>query len=268
MSKSHYLNQLAIFIAILILFLLVRNYVSIQLSNNGIVSYQAHSYFQIGANIILALISLYFIKKNKLQELAGMSKRKIKRIGLLLFPLIYLPVLNILFLDDVPADNILINSTILIIYCLSIGFAEELSIRGFIQSYLIKHVGTTKKGVVISVIGSAFIFGVLHLFKFDKGLYGEISQIFFAIFIGVMFGVILLLTKRIYPIIIIHAIIDFAAKLDAVGVPKKIGITKATELDNSILITLIVLPCLIYGLVLLKKASYDDLVTVNNKIVD
>ena len=83
-----------------------------------------------------------------------------------------------------------------------------------------------------------------------------------------MFGVVLLLTKRIYPIIIIHAIIDFFAKLDAVGMPKKISESKAMDLETSILITLIVLPCLIYGLVLLKKASYSDLVNVNTKKVD
>ena len=255
MNKTNFRSQLAIFIAVLLAFLVLRTYASNQLILNGIVSYQAHSFFQIGANIILALISLYFIQKNKLQELAGITKGKVKRIGLLLFPLLYLPILNLVLSDDIPLDNILINSFLLILYCLSIGFAEELSIRGFIQSHFIKHIGTNKKGVVISVIISALIFGVLHLFKFDKGLYGEISQIFFASFIGVMFGVVLLLTKRIYPIIIIHAIIDFFAKLDAVGMPKKISEAKAMDLETSILITLIVLPCLIYGLVLLKKSK-------------
>jgi membrane protease YdiL (CAAX protease family) len=118
---------------------------------------------------------------------------------------------------------------------------------------LIKRFGKTKRNIILSVFASALFFGFIHLIKFDKGIYGELSQVFFATFIGVMFGFLLVITKRIYPLIIIHAIIDFVAKLDATGVPIKQKIAEPTSVENAILTTLLVLPCLIYGIFLMKK---------------
>ena len=52
---------------------------------------------------------------------------------------------------------------------------------------------------------------------FDKGLFGEIAQVGYALFIGLAFGATLYLTKRIYPLILVHAFIDFFSKIEAVG---------------------------------------------------
>ena len=79
------------------------------------------------------------------------------------------------------------------------------------------------------------------------------SQVFFATFIGVMFGFLLVITKKIYPLIVIHTIIDFAAKLDLTGLPIKEKISASMSIENAILITLLASPCLLYGIFLMKK---------------
>lgn len=251
MDKRNFWNQLLIFIGILITLIIVREYFSHKWIENRIESYATYTYLGIAINLVLIIISYIFIKKNRILQIAGMKGSKLRKVSLLLFPLVYLVVLNALFLDEINTKYL----PLLMVYCISVGFAEELSIRGFIQSYVIKHFGTSKKNTVLAIFTSSIFFGLLHLFKFDKGLYGEISQVFFATFIGVMFGVLLVLTKRIYPLIIIHTIIDFVAKLDSAGQPVKNIISEPTSLENSILTILLVLPCLIYALFLIKKYS-------------
>ena len=73
-----------------------------------------------------------------------------------------------------------------------------------------------------------------------------------------MFGTLLVVTKRLYPLIIIHALIDFVAKLDSTGVPIKQKITESTSIENAVFITLVILPCLIYGLFLMKKYKLTE----------
>ena len=253
MSKNKFISQLVFFISFLIAILLGKRLLTLLLLDNWIDSYTIHILLLIGANSLMAIVSIYFIRKHDLSELAGITKRKVEKLSLLIFPLLYVPLINLLSIDTIPTINFFTNISLLTVYCISIGLAEELSIRGFIQSFIIKYLGTTHKNAFIAVFTSALIFGLLHLIKFDKGLYGEISQVFYATFIGVLFGVLLLITKRLYPLIIIHAIIDFAGKLDTIGHPFKETISKPWSFEDSIVTILFVLPYLIYALVLTKR---------------
>ncbi len=256
MSKSQFRIQLLLFVLLLILILIIRTYISQQLIKNGINSYQTHSYLGISANMFMILLSYIFIRKNKLLEIGGLHGNFFNKWLLLIFPLVYLVLLNAIFTDKINTNSIFQNLLILLLYVLSVGFAEELSIRGFIQSHLIKFYGHSKKNIVLSILAASVFFGLLHLFKYDKGLYGELSQIFYATFIGIMFGTILVITQRIYPLIIIHAIIDFAAKIDLMGLPVTEKTIDPISFGNSLLIIMLVLPCLIYAIFLMRKKIY------------
>lgn len=258
MNKSKFWNQLAIFIIALLTILTIREYISHQLIERGIESYQTHTFLSIGANLLLILISYFLIKKNGLTKIAGLKGAKLEKVYLLIFPLVFLVLLNVFLMDDINTDILIPNILVLLIYSISIGLAEELSIRGFLQSHLINHFGNTKKKVILSIFASALFFGLIHLMNFDKGIYGELSQICFATFIGVMFGILLVITKRIYPLIIIHAIIDFVAKLDSTGIPIKEKISQSMSVENSVFIALLTLPCLIYGIFLMKKYKLPE----------
>ena len=253
MTKKQFWNQLVLFVTSLLLILITREYVSHQLIENKIESYQTHTFLSIGANLFIIFISYRFIVKNGLTKIAGIKGTKLKKWYLLIFPLFYLVLLNTFIMDNINTDFLIPNIHLLIIYSISIGFAEELSIRGFLQSHLINRFGKTKKSIVLCVFTSSLFFGFIHLLNFDKGIYGELSQVCFATFIGIMFGFLLVITKRIYPLIIIHAIIDFVAKLDATGIPIKEKISESLSIENAIFIALLALPCLLYGIFLMKK---------------
>ena len=79
MTKKQFWNQLLLFVVALLLILLTREYFFQYLIENGIESYKTHTFLSIGANLILIFISLFFIRKNKLEKIAGIKGTKLKR---------------------------------------------------------------------------------------------------------------------------------------------------------------------------------------------
>lgn len=245
------MKRILIFIAFLIVIISGSRITNNLLIENGYNSYNTILFVKGIFKIILALVSFILIKKWKLVELAGLSNIKAQKWWLLLFPILYLILLN--FSDELPENITVLNVTMLVLYCTTIGLGEELSLRGVLQPLFIKYFGTDKKQVLKAVFTGALLFGIIHLIKFDKGIFGEVSQVFFATFIGFCFGVLALVVKRLYPLIISHSLIDFFAKTDRLGQDFQIQNTVPTSLEIAILNVLVVLPVFIYGYVIFKK---------------
>lgn len=252
MKNKYILKQIILFTFFITILLITNNFVKDYLLSNNITSYNTYLFTRIISNLLLATVSFIVAKKLNLFKLGGLSKIEPEKPWLIIFPLVFLVLLNGLFLDSIPSYSIS-NLLMLAIYCISIGISEELSLRSVLLPLFSKYFGDNKKAQIKAVFIAALLFGLLHLIKFDKGIYGEISQVFFASFIGVMFGAILLVIKRIYPLIIIHAVIDFVAKLDSIGKPIKEVITNPMDLGSAVLSILLTFPCLIYGIYVLKK---------------
>ncbi|GAA6152884.1 CPBP family intramembrane glutamic endopeptidase [Pseudoteredinibacter isoporae] len=255
--QSKFWGPIGIFTVTFISVLLLREYSYHQLFAQGITDYSIHTSIGIMANILIVAISYWLIKANDLFAIAGLKGKKTEKWYLLLFPLVYLVSLNLLIADEPSADTLFSQTALFIVYCLSIGFAEELSIRGFLQSYFVKYFGGSKKGVLMSILLASLFFGVVHLIKFDSGLYGEIAQLFYASFIGLMFGILLIVCKRIYPLIIVHALIDFFADIGEVGLPVQQTVADPVSMENALLIVILTLPCLIYALILMYRYRYE-----------
>ena len=84
------------------------------------------------------------------------------------------------------------------------GFLEELLWRGYLMNRLVDLQGkTTKLAWVISLVGSAIIFGLGHTYQ---GLGGVIK----ITTLGLLFGVAFLAMRRsnLWPVIIAHALLD------------------------------------------------------------
>lgn len=252
--KKNILKQITFFVTFIIVLLVAKTFMSSYLLAIDIDNYNLHLSVKTIFNLILIIVSYLTIKKLDLFKQGGLTKEKIKKPLLLIFPLVYLVLLNVLFSDSTPGFNIS-NVFFLSVYCISIGFAEELSIRSVLLPLFLKLNISSKRKQLKAVLFSSLVFGLLHLIHFNKGLPGEISQVFFASFIGFLFGALLLITKRIYPLIIIHAVIDFVAKIDSMGKPIKETVYDPMDIESAILSVLLVLPCLVYGVFIMKKYS-------------
>lgn len=81
--------------------------------------------------------------------------------------------------------------------------------------------GGTKKGIYLAVLVSSLLFGfahIIHYFLHDESLLAAITQISYAVFIGVSFAAFVIRNKSIIPAIILHAIFDIAGSIKEISV--------------------------------------------------
>ena len=201
-------------------------------------------------NLILSFVFILKISKSHFKNQVGLTTTSFLQFDLLAFPLFYGVLINLLFFEF--EGHLEIKYVIsLFTYTISVGLIEELSLRGLIQNYLIDYFGQHKKGVIKAIVTMSFLFAALHLLNFDKGLWGELAQFFYAFFIAMAFGSVFYITKRIYPLIIIHSLIDFSSGIEKLGVLKDQSVPES--LTNSLFIILLLSPYLFYSFYLLKQ---------------
>lgn len=201
-------------------------------------------------NLILSFVFIVMITKSHFKDEVGLTRTSSLRFDLLTLPLFYGVLINLLSFEF--EGSLEIKYVIsLFAYTISVGLIEELSLRVLIQNYLIDYFGQHKKGVIKAIVTMSFLFAALHLLKFDKGLWGEFAQFFYAFFIAMAFGSVLFITKRIYPLIIIHGLIDFSSGIDKLGVLNDQSVQE--NLTNSLFIILLLSPYLLYSFYLFKQ---------------
>lgn len=96
-------------------------------------------------------------------------------------------------------------------YCLLIGIVEEFLCRGWLLNEFLERFSNSKKNIITSIILSSVIFGFIHIFNISAGqsLADTLVQVFNAVLLGAVFGLIYYKTKNIWSVVIIHAIWDF-----------------------------------------------------------
>lgn len=130
------------------------------------------------------------------------------------------------------------------ILTLLVGFAEEVFFRGLILGSL------RPLGTVNAVLISAFLFGLPHLLNAVGGTWDPlftIADTFAALGIGVTFAALAIRTGTIWPLIGIHALIDFTALLThgSIVVPAQpVGVLVVTVAVGVVLV--------VYGLYLIR----------------
>lgn len=95
-----------------------------------------------------------------------------------------------------------------------VGVAEEVMCRGFLFGACREYFGENKKGIYLSVIISALIFGGTHLLNllFTPDLViATITQVIYASEVGIIFAVIYYRSENLLPCIILHGLFDFAS---------------------------------------------------------
>ncbi len=154
---------------------------------------------------ILPIILYIAIKKIPIKELIPMEKLSIKNILILIFlsfsiiPMIQLIafITNIFYKDKV-SDVINIFTSLslpkaLFITALVPAITEELVFRGVILT------GYKKSPILIGVLMSSLYFGLIHF---------TVTQLFYTIAVGVIFALVVKVTKSIYATILMHFILN------------------------------------------------------------
>ena len=94
-----------------------------------------------------------------------------------------------------------------------VGVGEECIYRATIQNILAKKHANSVKGIWITVIVSAIIFGLTHVTNIFFGMdpLAVLAQVVSVIFVGLLFGAVYLRSGNIWVLILIHTLTDVAS---------------------------------------------------------
>ncbi len=212
---------------------------------------------------LIFILSYRIIKKMKLESIAGFSANYNWESKYLNSIPIYLIVLGVLSIWSRDLSQIHIgNIFLLLLACLTVGFAEEFLFRGLLQSVFLKKYHASKNGILISLLFSAFIFGLFHLINLTKNdnVPAVFIQAVYATFIGFFFGILVLRTNKIIPVAITHGLINFFFSIAFLP-----GIKVMEETELSIAPILLTSPLFIAGLFFVKTIKKDVVVNKLNE---
>jgi membrane protease YdiL (CAAX protease family) len=195
-------------------------------------------------------------------EAAGFTHPKKWRTLWLGWPLLVFTILNLSdFLEGIQTVDTAKPLLILfnLLAALSTGWIEQILGRGIVLVPLLYKWGRTRAGIYLAVLVSGVIFGILHLMNFLAGrlpLINTLTQIIFAVFFGIIFAACMLRNRTIWPMIFLHAAVDWGANLEEISVGGGLHTTVAPLTAGNALVTiLITLPLALYGLFILRKVT-------------
>jgi membrane protease YdiL (CAAX protease family) len=146
---------------------------------------------------------------------------------------------------------------------LSTGWVEEVLCRGVVVTTLLQTWGRSRKGIYLAVLVSSALFGLAHLGNFllgRKPLLNAATQITFSIFFGVLFAACVLRNRAIWPMILLHAAVDWAATLREIAVSGGLRtIAPPISPTGALVSILITFPLFLYGLYILRKVEPGSL---------
>ncbi|MBC8756376.1 CPBP family intramembrane metalloprotease [Kordia sp. YSTF-M3] len=220
-------------------------------------SFQAEYIHLLAKTSVLALLGYVLIKKWNLTVISGLSTKYAWKFSYLNLIPAYLMLLGIASVLSADFTNIeLPNVILLLLSFLGVGFFEEFLFRGVLQSLFLKKYSSLKSGIFLGTFIPAFAFGLFHLVNIspDEPIVPVLIQVIFATLIGFFFGVLLLKTNKLMPLVITHALINFFFSLQFLPNFK----SEVAEEPASITSIIICLPLFIIALFLLKKIDKTE----------
>lgn len=203
-------------------------------------------------NIVIIVLAYKEIILNGLLPHAGLKINKIESPWVYPYLLIYLAIFTGGFVSFLKIESSDLYSFLVLLFLMkyiTVGIFEEIVFRSLLQSKFIVQLIDKKNGIVKAICLAAFFFGFSHIVNVGSdymSLTGVVSQIFAAFCIGSLYGVALFKTKNIYPIISIHAAIDFFS-LIGVLFPEYFPAQVQEEKTTAEIISSLVLTVMIFG---------------------
>ena len=173
---------------------------------------------EFAVRILLLTISYFIIKKMYKKDIGPSTSNLGKGIfiyGAAMWIPIILNLITKARTPVVPFATVLPTLIGIFFSQMGTGVLEELVFRGFFFNAFVDRLGNNKKGVFASMILSSSVFGAIHLLNLIDSpelIVSTIAQAIYATMIGCFFCMIYYCTGNIWSCIILHGIVDFAAK--------------------------------------------------------
>ena len=206
------------------------------------------------AAIIVAILYIYIFKFKKLFNFSNF------KLALILGSPAILQVISNLIDPAFAVPTSIIVLVTVIIGGISSGILEEVIFRGVVISYLMKMFKGSNV-IIPVVIGSALLFGILHILNVFAGAPLDISilQFFSAFSFGIIFAAVYLRTGNLWASIILHAlnnILSFCCTSVNAGGVVQVGFTLNFLTIYTIVVSII---CIIVGFYYVRSSKHDEI---------
>lgn len=194
MSKRLEKYETTITFSLIVIYLILN---SICINNFGTTDYRTSI-----CNILLSIIIIIFIIKNKLLSYYKLDNFPNPKKFLYFTPLLVLMTTNLW--GGISLENTAIEIIFFIISMIGVGFLEEIIFRGFLFQMM------AKDNIKTAIIVTSLTFGIGHIINLVNGadLIPTIIQICYATATGYLFAVILHKGKSLWPCIITHIVVN------------------------------------------------------------
>lgn len=260
-----FVKMLLIFIGVNLIITIIPSFLSLSIEN-----FKYGNDFIVESIFAILVLIVMLISKNS--YVFTEKKEKFWKSILLGLPILLIAVAclisNIVTLESFNFGN----AFNLILFCFSIGLAEELLCRGWIQNEFIERFGSSRKQVIMSIILSSLVFGFMHLTNALAGqsLFQTIIQVLQTTALGALLGTIYYRTKNIWSVIFLHAFYDFSILLGSHSLIK--DCTTNGTINNNIILyqlfsTIVIMLFYIVSVILLtRKSKLNKLIDNNYQI--
>ena len=204
------------------------------------------------SELIIVLFAILIISIRKLWPIIKEKKESfLKGIKRGMPVLIIATIMFIFNVGSIIIDGNLnfINLISLILVSLSIGMAEELLFRGWLQNEIMRKYNNSKKETIITIVVSGLLFGLFHMINALAGqdILTTIAQVIQTSAIGILFCSVYYASKNIWSLIFLHSFYDFSILLGEVNSYKDcINNTNTSLIVNIITLTTSILFAIIY----------------------
>ena len=162
--------------------------------------------------LLLSILLSWYVSRNGWNRYYGLRAVRADdfRRTLLYIPLLVIALIQFTqgFRDDLDLTTVLL----IMVLMACVGFIEELVFRGFLFRGILKRRNLTR-----AIVISGVTFGIGHIVNLARGYSGveQITQILFAVVIGIVLALIFAVTGAILPLIVFHALFNISGSVTA-----------------------------------------------------
>lgn len=148
------------------------------------------------------------------------------------------------------------RAALLSVRMLSTGLFEEVLFRGVILTAMLLAWGTTRKGVIKSLVTSSLLFGALHLLNATSGATATrvTANSLYTCLTGLLFGGVAIRCRSFWPAALLHGVSNSLLSLNRLG-----ELPPEWTISYAVLRVSVHVPLGLYGLYLIRSRVYAEL---------
>lgn len=205
---------------------------------------------ELTAEFVLAIVAVVVVTRMRLWREIGFYRRialrDLRFFWLLLFPVFMALPAAVAGLGGLGPSRTLERLMFWLVLATLVGFVEEVYFRGLVLPALVS------RGVWPAAVISSFLFGLMHTVNllFGAGLGATLLQVGYAASMGFAFAAVALRTGVIWPLVVIHALVDVVAFASA-GTTTASGVTAGDVLVSAVYAAMFT----VYGGLVLRRLT-------------